>query len=58
MKKILLSAGINLLCLIASLLLTACHPAPIRPELNAVRTVGHAPGYYIDPTKSLFTLSG
>lgn len=56
MKKIQMPEGIKLLCLIVPLLLSACHTAPLRPELNDLMTAGQVPADYIDPTKSLFPL--
>lgn len=56
MKRVLIPEGIKPLCLIIPLLLSACHTATLRPELNDVTTAGHVPADYIDPTKSQFPL--
>nr|WP_159466491.1 SH3 domain-containing C40 family peptidase [Scandinavium goeteborgense] len=56
MKRIQIQEGIKPLCLIVPLLLSACHTDPLRAGLNDVTTASHVPAYYIDPTKSLFSL--
>lgn len=54
MKKIRMLEGIKPLCLIVTLLSSACHTAPLRSEINDVTNVGHVPADSL--IKSMFPL--
>ncbi|MGN7972997.1 SH3 domain-containing protein [Serratia sp. 22264] len=56
MKKIQPPERIKPLFLIVPLLLSACHTAPLRPEVNDTASPGYAATDYIDPTKTIFPL--
>ncbi|MFT8210160.1 MAG: SH3 domain-containing protein [Symbiopectobacterium sp.] len=56
MKKTQTPDKIKPFCLILPLLLSACHTAPSKPDVNDLISPGSATSNYIDPTKSLFSM--